>query len=52
MLIGACGLAGLLYKPGENLSGGQQKLLEFIMAVVKGSRLIMLDEPVGGFIPK
>jgi len=50
-LIDSFGLTRLLDKPAKNLSGGQQKLLEFIMAVVQGSRLVMLDEPVGGVHP-
>jgi branched-chain amino acid transport system ATP-binding protein len=52
MLIDLFGLARLLDKPARTLSGGQQKLLEFIMAVVQSSRLVMLDEPVGGLHPE
>ncbi len=51
-LLESFGLTRLLDKPAKSLSGGQQKLLEFIMAVVQGSRLVMLDEPVGGVHPE
>jgi ABC-type branched-subunit amino acid transport system ATPase component len=51
-LLKSFGLERLLDSPAKSLSGGQQKLLEFIRAVVHGGRLIMLDEPVGGVHPE
>ncbi|GBC68819.1 Lipopolysaccharide export system ATP-binding protein LptB [archaeon HR01] len=50
-LLKIFGLERLLEHPAKSLSGGQQKLLEFVRAVVHGGRLIMLDEPVGGVHP-
>ncbi len=34
-----------------NLSFGQQKLLEFAMALMKGPKLLLLDEPTAGINP-
>ncbi|MEM4314757.1 MAG: ABC transporter ATP-binding protein [Nitrososphaerota archaeon] len=50
-LLDFFGLSRLRDGPAKNLSGGQQKLLEFIRAVVQNSSLVMLDEPVGGVHP-
>lgn len=36
---------------GGELSFGQQKLLEFAMAIMSGSRLLLLDEPTAGINP-
>lgn len=50
-LIHAAGLGELLDHPAGQLSGGQQRLLEVVMAVMPGPRLVMLDEATSGVSP-
>jgi ABC-type branched-subunit amino acid transport system ATPase component len=45
------GLAHLHDDPGENLSVGQQRLLELAMNLVVDSPFLMLDEPLAGVHP-
>lgn len=42
------GLTGLADRPAGLLSHGDQRLLEFAMAVVQAPRLLLLDEPTQG----
>lgn len=51
-LLEFVGIIHLKNENAENLSYGQQKLLEFAMALMTGSQCIMLDEPVSGVNPK
>jgi branched-chain amino acid transport system ATP-binding protein len=44
-------LAAFAKRPAGNLSGGQQKLLALGRAVLCGSKLILLDEPIEGLAP-
>jgi len=50
-LLKSFGLDRFLNYPAKSLSGGQQKLLEFVRAIMHGGHLIILDEPVGGVHP-
>jgi branched-chain amino acid transport system ATP-binding protein len=45
-------LAGCLRLPAGNLSGGQQKMLEFAKALIVRPRLCLIDEPTVGLAPK
>jgi branched-chain amino acid transport system ATP-binding protein len=45
------GIAALKDDLASNLSYGQQKLLDFGMALMPGPRLILLDEPLAGVNP-
>ncbi len=36
---------------GQNLSGGQQKLLELGRAMMSGAKMILMDEPIAGVNP-
>jgi branched-chain amino acid transport system ATP-binding protein len=45
------GIAALKDNLASNLSYGQQKLLDFGMALMPGPRLILLDEPLAGVNP-
>lgn len=44
-------LESKLEEQADRLSGGQQKLLETARAMEKGTRIILLDEPVAGILP-
>lgn len=46
------GISHKAHSRAENLSFGQQKLLEIARALATESSLILLDEPVGGVNPK
>jgi branched-chain amino acid transport system ATP-binding protein len=50
-LLAFVGLAGKRDLPAGNLSFGQQKLLEFAMALMNEPRLLLLDEPTAGINP-
>jgi branched-chain amino acid transport system ATP-binding protein len=45
-------LKSKLESPSQELSGGQMKLLETARAMEKGSKVILLDEPVAGVLPE
>ena len=45
------GIASLKDTPGSNLSYGQQKLLDFGMALMPEPEVILLDEPLAGVNP-
>lgn len=45
-------LRARLREPAGNLSGGQQKLLEFAKALVVRPRLCLIDEPTVGLAPR
>ena len=46
------GLGSYAKEPASNLSYGQQKLLQFGMALVSDPSIILLDEPTSGVNPK
>ena len=50
-LLGSLGLSGLWNEYAENLSYGQQKLVEFLRLSVSDPSLILLDEPFAGVNP-
>ena len=50
-LLEFLGIAGLKDSLASNLSYGQQKLLDFGMALMSDPRLILLDEPMAGVNP-
>jgi branched-chain amino acid transport system ATP-binding protein len=50
-LISLLGLAKMWDTKAATLSGGQMKLLELARALMSGSRLILLDEPISGVNP-
>ena len=50
-LLAFVGLASKRDLPGGSLSFGQQKLLEFAMALMNEPRLLLLDEPTAGINP-
>ncbi|MBE9639637.1 ABC transporter ATP-binding protein [Salipiger mangrovisoli] len=51
-LIELTGLGHVAHMPAGNLSGGQQKLIQFASMLMPDPRLIMLDEPMAGINPK
>ncbi len=50
-LIDYLGLSGVTHTLAANLSYGQQKLLDFGMALMPTPRLVLLDEPMAGVNP-
>jgi branched-chain amino acid transport system ATP-binding protein len=50
-LLEFVGLRAKRLLPAGELSFGQQKLLEFAMALMSGPRLLLLDEPTAGINP-
>lgn len=50
-LLAFVGLSAKRDLPAGSLSFGQQKLLEFAMALMMGPRLLLLDEPTAGINP-
>lgn len=50
-LLDFVGLADHRETPASELSGGQQKLLEFVRALMTGPRLVLMDEPFAGVHP-
>lgn len=50
-LLDYLGLPGVRDDPAANLSYGQQKLLDFGMALMPDPQLILLDEPMAGVNP-
>jgi branched-chain amino acid transport system ATP-binding protein len=50
-LLEYLGIAGLRGHLASNLSYGQQKLLDFGMALMSGPELVLLDEPLAGVNP-
>lgn len=50
-LLGLVKLTHLRDEQAQNLSIGQQRLLEFIRAMMLDSKIIFLDEPTAGFHP-
>jgi branched-chain amino acid transport system ATP-binding protein len=50
-LLEFTGLYGKRFMPAGELSFGQQKLLEFAMALMSEPRLLLLDEPTAGINP-
>jgi len=50
-LLEFLGIAGLTENLASNLSYGQQKLLDFGMALMSNPQLILLDEPMAGVNP-
>lgn len=50
-LIEVSGLARVAHLPAGNLSGGQQKLLQFASMLMPEPELVLLDEPLAGINP-
>jgi branched-chain amino acid transport system ATP-binding protein len=50
-LLDFVGLATLRHSQAGDLSFGQQRLLEFAMALMRRPRLLLLDEPTAGINP-
>jgi len=50
-LIDVTGLSRVAHLPAGNLSGGQQKLLQFAAMLMPQPELILLDEPLAGINP-
>ncbi len=50
-LLGFVGLAAHKHTPASELSGGQQKLLEFVRALMTDPHLVLMDEPFAGVHP-
>ncbi|MBY5791512.1 ATP-binding cassette domain-containing protein [Rhizobium leguminosarum bv. viciae] len=51
-LIKMAGLWDARHQPAGNLSGGQQKLIQFASMLMPEPKLILLDEPMAGINPK
>ena len=51
-LIKIAGLWDVRHQPAGNLSGGQQKLIQFASMLMPEPKLILLDEPMAGINPK
>jgi branched-chain amino acid transport system ATP-binding protein len=51
-LIEIVGLSAVADQPAGNLSGGQQKLLQFASMLMPSPKFILLDEPMAGINPK
>jgi len=51
-LIRMAGLWDVKHMPAGNLSGGQQKLIQFASMLMPEPKLILLDEPMAGINPK
>jgi ABC-type branched-subunit amino acid transport system ATPase component len=51
-LVELTGLGPVAHMPAGNLSGGQQKLIQFASMLMPDPKLIMLDEPMAGINPK
>jgi ABC-type branched-subunit amino acid transport system ATPase component len=51
-LIKMAGLWDVRHMPAGNLSGGQQKLIQFASMLMPEPKIILLDEPMAGINPK
>ena len=51
-LIKMAGLWDVRHEPTGNLSGGQQKLIQFASMLMPEPKLVLLDEPMAGINPK
>lgn len=51
-LIRMAGLWEVKHMPAGNLSGGQQKLIQFASMLMPEPKIILLDEPMAGINPK
>lgn len=51
-LLSSVGLAPHAHVPASELSGGQQRLLEFVRALITGPRVVLMDEPFAGVHPE
>ncbi|MDR7415508.1 MAG: ABC transporter ATP-binding protein [Armatimonadota bacterium] len=50
-LLSSVGLSAYAHVPASQLSGGQQRLLEFVRALMTGPRVVLMDEPFAGVHP-
>ncbi|MCS7171842.1 MAG: ABC transporter ATP-binding protein [Armatimonadetes bacterium] len=50
-LLASVGLEGYAQVPASQLSGGQQRLLEFVRALMPRPRVVLMDEPFAGVHP-
>ncbi|MCB1972350.1 MAG: ABC transporter ATP-binding protein [Geminicoccaceae bacterium] len=51
-LVEIVGLAAVAHQPAGNLSGGQQKLIQFASMLMPQPKIILLDEPMAGINPE
>jgi len=51
-LIDMASLGAVCHQPAGNLSGGQQKLVQFASMLMSEPKIILLDEPMAGINPK
>ncbi len=51
-LLASVGLQGYADVPASQLSGGQQRLLEFVRALMARPRVVLMDEPFAGVHPE
>jgi branched-chain amino acid transport system ATP-binding protein len=51
-LIRMAGLWDVRHMPAGNLSGGQQKLIQFASMLMPEPKIVLLDEPMAGINPK
>ena len=49
--LGLVGLGGLGHRIARELSGGQQKLVEFARAMIRRPAIVLMDEPFAGVHP-
>jgi ABC-type branched-subunit amino acid transport system ATPase component len=50
-LIEVSGLSRVAHLPAGNMSGGQQKLLQFASMLMPNPKMVLLDEPLAGINP-
>ena len=51
-LIDDVGLSEKKHVPSSSLSGGMKRKLQLAMALIGGSKFVLLDEPTSGMVPR